>query len=147
VQIGAPVFANREAVFALATPQAEGKRAATPRLGVQVTRSLSAARLTLQVGEKVLWERELDLSPELPFSADLPAAVGKPAGKNLAVMLTDSSGEILARWVRRAGKEPERPVKGYIKIEPIRSGRPRPVYHPTDYHSLARIIVHRGVYA
>jgi tetratricopeptide (TPR) repeat protein len=123
VKIGAPVFANREAAFALSKPQAEAKRAGLPRLGVQVTRPLAGARLAVQLGNKVLWERKLDLAPETPFSVDLPASAGKPAGKDLTVTLTDPAGETLARWLRRARKEPERPVKGYIKIEPTRPGR------------------------
>jgi tetratricopeptide (TPR) repeat protein len=123
VKIGAPVFANREAAFALSTSKGDAKRAGVPRLGVQVTRPLAGARLAVQVGDKVLWERKLDLAPETPFSTDLSAGAGKTAGRDLVVTLSNPAGETLARWVRRARKEPERPVKGYIKIEPTRPGR------------------------
>jgi tetratricopeptide (TPR) repeat protein len=123
VKIGAPVFANREAAFALSRPKPEAKGAGAPRLGVQVTRPLAGARLAVQLGDKLLWERKLDLAPESPFSVELPAAAAKSAGKDLTVTLTDPAGETLARWARRAKKEVERPVKGYIKIEPTRPGR------------------------
>jgi tetratricopeptide (TPR) repeat protein len=123
VKIGAPVFANREAAFALSGPRPGAKGAGAPRLGVQVTRPLAGARLAVQLGDRTIWERKLDLTPESPFSVELPASAGKPAGKDLAVTLTDPAGETLARWRRRARKEVERPVKGYIKIEPTRPGR------------------------
>jgi tetratricopeptide (TPR) repeat protein len=121
-QIGAPVFANREAAFALSRPKTEAKRAGVAKLGVLVTRPTSQARLVVQIADKVVWQRQLDLAPETPYQTELPAAAGV-AGKDLSVTLTGASGEILARWVRRAKREPERPVKGYIKIEPTRPGR------------------------
>jgi len=114
-RIGAPVFANREAAIAWSEP-----RGGAPHLGVQVTRPQAGVKLAVQAGDKVVWQKQLELSPESPFTVDLPA--GARAG-DLSVSLTDSSGQVLARWLRPARKPPERPVKGYLKIEPTRPGR------------------------
>jgi tetratricopeptide (TPR) repeat protein len=114
-RIGAPVFANREAAIAYA--QASG---AGPRLGVQVTRPQAGARLAVQAGNRTVWRRKLDLAPGTPFTAGLPAGAGKG---ELSVCLTDAASRVLACWTRPAGKRPERPVKGYLKVEPTRPGR------------------------
>jgi hypothetical protein len=87
---------------------------------VQVTRPQDGVKLAVRAGDKVVWQKQLELAPESPFTVDLPA--GARAG-DLSVSLTDSSGQVLARWLRPARKPPERPVKGYLKIEPTRPGR------------------------
>jgi tetratricopeptide (TPR) repeat protein len=117
-RIGAPVFANREAAFSWS------RIAAGARLGVQVTRRQAKARLEVRLGSKAVWQKSLELDPASPFQTDLRlAALAVGGGRDLEVALEDSAGQVLARWLRRGGKQPERPVKGYLKIEPTRTGR------------------------
>ena len=114
-RIGAPVFANREAAIAWSEP-----RGGAPHLGVQVTRPQAGVKLAVRAGDKVVWQKQLELVPETPFTVDLPAGA---RASDLSVSLTDASGQALARWQRPARKPPERPIKGYLKIEPTRPGR------------------------
>ena len=116
-RIGAPVFANREAAFSWS--QAKG----AARLGVQVTRVHEQARLAVRQAGQPLWQSTLRLDPAESRQLELCLPGLKAAGQDLEVMLSDAAGQVLARWVRRGRKEPERPVKGYLKIEPTRPGQ------------------------
>ncbi len=115
-RIGAPVFANREA--ALSWSQSKG----AARLGVQVTRVHEGARLSVRQAGQPLWQSTLRLDPASPQVLELRLP-GLRAGQDLEVLLSDPAGQVLARWLRRSRREPERPVKGYLKIEPTRPGQ------------------------
>ncbi len=116
-RIGAPVFANREAAFSWS--QAKG---AAARLGVQVTRVQEGARLAVRQAGQPLWQSTLRLDPAEPKQLELRLPGLKP-GQDLEVELADAAGQVLARWLRRGRREAERPVKGYLKVEPTRTGQ------------------------
>ncbi len=115
-RIGAPVFANREAAFSWS----QGKGAAA-RIGVQVTRRHESARLSVRQAGRPLWQSTLHLDPASPEELELRLP-GLKSGQDLEVELADAAGQVLGRWLRPGRRPAERPVKGYLKIEPTRAG-------------------------
>jgi tetratricopeptide (TPR) repeat protein len=111
-KIGTPVFANREAAFSLHIAKD------LLRLGVHVNTPQAGAQLSIYTKGGHLWSDRIDLDPEKPYIHELSPGKVPTGKKALMVELKDSDGMQIAKYEQNPFPQPEREIKGYIKIEP-----------------------------
>ena len=111
-KFGAPVYANRDAAFAITVNGSQ------IRFGVHVNSVQSGAQLSVYVDGNKLLSENVDLSPNDPYTRTIKTG-GKLTGKKRLVFeLRNRTGVELAKYTHSIGKAPERDIRGYIKIEP-----------------------------
>ena len=105
--IGAPSFANEKLAFSL-------RAGHSFQLGVQAIAALRGARLSIAVGEKTVWEEQVDLEPAAPYLTEIPLDGVK--ADNAVFMIHSDEGQLLARSIRPEA-EPEVEYRGTVKIK------------------------------
>jgi tetratricopeptide (TPR) repeat protein len=115
--IGAPCFANRDLAVSFSAASASSRA----RIGVHATAEHKNARLSLLAGSKKVWEKRVDLAPSAPFLEEIDLKGVDDSTTDITMEAADSSGALLAHFVRHAGIEPQPPLTLPAHIEP-RSG-------------------------
>jgi tetratricopeptide (TPR) repeat protein len=110
-RMGLPDFANREIALSLAPARQQGRFC----LGVHATARHPKAHLRLLRGSATAWERTVDLAPSQPLMEEMALEPGWPA---MTILVADSAGRELARFVRRAAPEAEVPITVSPHIQP-----------------------------
>jgi tetratricopeptide (TPR) repeat protein len=113
--IGAPTFANDRLAFSL---RADGDLL---HLGIQAIEDILGARLSLAIGDSVIWEEQVDLEAAAPYLREIPLNGAKADDGVLTVH--SAQGQLLAESTR-PGAEAELEYKGTVKIKADRE-RPR----------------------
>jgi len=103
--IGAPSFADESLAFSLQPDEN------SLQLGIQAVRSIPAARLRLAVGEKRIWEEQVDLEAAVPYLAEVPLNGGK--AENAVFTVHSAEGQLLAESIR---PQAELEYRGIVKI-------------------------------
>ena len=106
--IGAPSFADGRLAFSLRSTGDSLK------LGIQAITALSGARLSVSVGEKNIWEEQVDLEPAVPYLNEIPLNGTK--AENAVLTVHSAEGQLLAVSIRPEA-EPEPEYKGTVKIK------------------------------
>ncbi len=90
--IGGVAWANDRAAVNL---QATNGRV---QVGICPSRPLGRCRITLQDGDRILWEIHADLAPERPFTTSVELPLDASARERLSVHVTDASGEMIIAY-------------------------------------------------
>ncbi len=110
--IGAPFYANREAAFSIREGGAQGSL----KLGVQSTRAHKAARIVLEAGSSVLWEKRADLSPGSPLIEEIRQKKA-PGEEAATISVRDTEGRLLARALLPGRPAPDIPIRSVVHVE------------------------------
>ena len=106
-EIGSVKNANLEAAVNLEVPSPN-----TARIGFNTTSQYENAKVRLQAGEKILYEQRITISPEKPFTKEIPLPVSTKEEDLKVSLLSAANQELISyRPVKKKNSPMPEPVK------------------------------------